>query len=511
MVVIDPRRTATARGTQAEWIAPRPGTDAALALGMMALIIAEDRYDHEFVDRWSHGFGELRAYCADFDPATVERITGVSAERMVALAREIAATSRCALVGYSGLEYSECGVHTMRALWSLQALCGHLDAPGGNVFRMSDGFRVRRTMTAPPPGVAAIGGEHPAFIGARHEAHAVALPRAILEGDPYPVRALIIGGSSLLTSWPDPALWRRAFAALDLLVVIDLFPTADGEYADYLLPAAGGYEIESYVVRHTGRATRVTARRPVIDPPGEARSDYRIYAELAARLGYPERWPLGDRTMLERALAGSGVSAETLLATPGGIEFPDPPPRYRKYRDGELRADGQPGFETPSGCFEFVSEWLRELGHQALPIYVEPSAGPIANPDHARRYPLALTTGARTRTSFRSQHHNIPGLLRRSPAPRVQMHPDDAAARGISDGDRVWLRTAEGGLPFTAEVTPDIARGVVEAEMGGGSGSARGAWREANVNALLDPGRLDPISGFPAYHAAHCEVERAVE
>jgi len=507
VVVIDPRRSETARALRAEWVGIRPGTDGALALGMLQVLIAEDRYDHRFVDGYTQGFAELTAYVTAFTPERVEAITGVPAEAVRELARAVGAAAGCSFLMYTGLEYSNSGVQAIRAALVLQAVAGHLDAPGGKLIGSPDRLRLHRHVTQPPAGArSAIGAaEFPAFHEVRREAHAALLPRAILEGDPYPVRGMIVSGTSILTAWPEPSLWRRALAALDLLVVINRFPTADTAYADLVLPATTMFEIESYQEHHG----HVELRRRVIEPLGEARNDFLIFAELADRLGYGELWPQTERGLVELALEGTGISYDELAAAPVGIELPQPPVAYRKYESGGLRRDGLPGFNTPSGRFEIASEWLRGHGYDPLPVYTEPTEGPLASPELAQRYPLVLTSGARTKADFRSQHHNIPTLLAMQPWPLVHLHADDAAPRRIADGDEVDVVTPRGRVRFRAHVSEDIVRGVVEANMGGGGPLGPPAWRNANVNELTDATNFDPISGFPVYKALLCEVEPA--
>ena len=507
IVVVDHRRSETARATRAQWIGIRPGTDGALALALIQVLIAENLYDADFVRHWVHGFDPLRHYVAAFTPERVATITGVPADQIRALARAIAAAAGCSILTYTGLEYSNSGVQAIRAVWTLQALAGHLDTPGGKLFKMPDRLLLRRILTEPPSAAPlAIGStEYPLFYAVRREAHAALLPRAILEGKPYPVRALIVSGSSILTAWPNPDLWRRALAALDLLVVVNRFPTADAAYADILLPAATGFEIESYMI-YDGH---LQYRRPAIPPQGEARNDYLIFAELGRRLGYGDRWPQTEEAMIRAALAGSGIDLETLRAHPPGIPFLVPPMQYLKYRSGGLRPDGRPGFNTPTGKFEVASEWFRAYGYEPLPVYTEPVEGPLAAPALANRYPLVLNTGARTHFAFRSQHHNIPSLVAKHPWPLVTIHPVDAAARGIEDGDEVDVISPRGRARFRALVTADIAPGVVEANMGGGGPLGPHSWQESNVNTLTDLDNRDPISGFPVYKALLCELVKA--
>ncbi len=507
VIVVDHRRSQTAKATRGEWIGIRPGTDGALALSMIHVLIEEDLYDRDFVENWTVGFDELREYVRQYPPEVAETITRVPAETIRELARAIVAAKGAALVSYSGLEYTNSGVQNIRATKILWALAGQLDAPGGLMFTMPGAdFEPHRLLLAPPKGVDPIGKDkYPLYHLFRNEAHSMELPRAILESDPYPIRAMIVGGSSILTGYPEPDLWRRCFEALDFLVVIDRFLTADSMYADVVLPATTMYEIKSYMVH----GPLVQPRPKVIEPQGEARNDLLIYAELARRLGYGHLYPQSEAEMLDVALAGTGVTPEELRANPCGISRPQPEMVHRKWEAGLLRSDGRPGFETPSGKFEITSNLLARYGYEALPIYVEPVEGPLAAPELAETYPLVFNSGSRIHHNFRSQHYNIPGLVKRQPEPLVMLHTEDAAARGISDGDDVWIVSPRGQVPFKARVIDDILPGVIEANAGGGGPMAVEAWRKANVNDLTDMDNRDPISGFPVYKALLCDVIKA--
>jgi len=503
IVCIDHRRTETVKATQAEWIGIRPGTDGALALAMIHVLLEEELYEPEFVANWTHGFEELAAYVRTMTPAAVEAITGVPAGVIRELARAIARAAGCSILTYTGLEYSNTGLQAIRAVWTLQAITGHLDTPGGKLFKMPGRVRTGRILTVPPAEPAPIGAtEFPLYHAVRRELHAGLIPQAVLQDKPYPLRHLTISGASLLTAWPDPDLWRRTLAGLDFLVAINRFPTADMAFADLILPATTMFEIESYVA-HDGYLQH---RRRLIPPLGEARNDYLIFAELARRLGYGERWPQSEQDLVRRMLDGTGITIEELRAHPEGIALPQPEMQYRKYATGALRADGRPGFETPTGKFEIASEWLRSNGYEPLPVYIEPREGPIAAPAAARQFPLVLNSGARTQTAFRSQHFNIPSLVGQQPQPLVHIHPADADVRGINDGDPVFVVSPRGRVPFWASVTPDIVAGVVEVNMGGGGPLGDAAWRAANVNILTDPNNIDELSGFPVFKALLCDV-----
>jgi anaerobic selenocysteine-containing dehydrogenase len=277
-------------------------------------------------------------------------------------------------------------------------------------------------------------------------------------------------------------------------------------YADVVLPVTTMFEIESYMVY--GRY--VQWRQKVIEPLGEARADWEIAAAIAERLGYGHLYPQSSQEMLERALAGTELDLETLRRHPEGVQLPVPEQRYRKWELGLLRPDGQPGFDTPSGKFEIASSLLARYGYDALPVYVEPQESPLSRPELAGQFPLVFNSGARIQSDFRSQHHNIPGLLKLQPEPRVTLHPQDAAPRGIQSGDAVFVVTPRGRVPYTAWVSEEIMPGVIEANAGGGSPIASLPWRECNVNELTDPDNRDPISGFPVYKALLCEVVKAV-
>jgi anaerobic selenocysteine-containing dehydrogenase len=275
-------------------------------------------------------------------------------------------------------------------------------------------------------------------------------------------------------------------------------------YADLLLPATTMFEIESYM----DYGDYIQLRQRVIPPVGEARSDYLIFAELADHLGYGHLWPQSEEAMIEYALKGAGITLDELRRHPEGLQIPGPVMHYGKYEIGELRPDGQPGFDTPTGKFEIASEWLRGYGYEALPEYVELAEGPLARPDLAARFPLVFNSGARTQSAFRSQHLNIPTLVSRQPWPLVHLHKIDAQDRGIQEGDEVWVVSPRGRVPFLAHVTEDIVPGVVEVSMGGGGPLGPAAWQQANVNELTDFDNRDPILGFPVYKALLCEVVR---
>ncbi len=505
LLSIDHMRSQIADAAHA-WVPIRSGTDGALALGMLKVIIEEQLYDKEFVAKWTTGFEELRQYVKEFTPETVERITNVPSQTVIDTARTIAGAASATLSMYTGLEYTNSGVQNLRAVFILFAITGNLDVPGGIGLRAKGKQPYRRTDIEPPAHPKPIGHDkYPLFCELTRGAQFMEAPRAILEDDPYPVRALIICGASIITGYPNPALWKKCFAALDLMVVTDRFMTADAQYADFVLPATTYYENFGY----QKMPGYIQLRQRVIEPQGEARSDYTIFVALAQRLGYGHLFPKDESDLVDFVMRDHPVSLDELRRSPEGVAFGnDKAEKHRKYELGLMRADGQPGFETPSGKVEIASSMLAAHGYDALPVYVEPQEGPLASPELAKRYPLVLNTGARIQSTFRSQHLNIPGLLAMQPEPQVLINPDDAAARGIADGEHVDVVTARGRVIFQAKVTDRVVPGGVEVNVGGGGPLQAEAWRRANTNELTDHDNRDPISGFPVFKALLCEVEK---
>jgi len=507
VIVIDPRRTEAAIRTNARWVPIRPGTDGALALSMIEVMIEEDLYDEDFAENWCYGFEELKKYTQHFSPEVAETITGVSAETIRELAHRIVDGGGVSLLMYTGLEYSNSGVQSARAVLTLFALAGQLDVPGGIGLDMLDShFKINRSCNLENPDLElAIGREEfPIYTGYREESHAIALVDSVLNGTPYPVRGLIIHGSSILTSWPQTPIWQEVLSRLDFLVCIDRQMTADAAYADIVLPATTMFENYSYMVY--GPVFRL--REKIIEPVSEARNDYLIMAELAKHLGYGRLFPQTEEEMIRLALDGSGYTLEDVKAAGGWVRIPTPMMEYKKWQKGRLRPDGKPGFDTPTGKFEIWSTVFEEYGYEPLPKYIEPTEGPVGSPGMAEKFPLVLNSGARPQTDFRSQHHGIEELVKDNPEPTVDINTYDAEERGIMSGDLVRVSSPRGSVLFRAHVTSAIRQGAVECMFGGGTPVGPKAWRERNVNELTDLHNFDKISGFPVYKALLCNVER---
>ena len=507
IVVIDPRRTEIVTCTGAQWIPIRPGTDGALALSMIEVMLEEELYDEEFAENWCHRFEELAQYAQHFRPDVAESVTGVPADTIRDLTRRICSASGACLLMYTGLEYSNTGVQSARAVHTLFALAGQLDVPGGiGLAMLNSEFPINRSCNQENPDIdrAIARDRFPIYSNYRGECHAIGLVDAVLKGEPYAIRGLIIHGASLLTSWPQTPVWRDTLSKLDFIVCIDRQLTADAAYADIVLPATTMFENNSYMTY--GPVFRL--REKVIEPLGEAHNDYRIMAELAQRLGYGHLFPQTEEEMLRFVLEGSGYTFEGVQEAGGWVRIPTPMMEYKKWQKDGLRQDGKPGFDTPTGKFEIWSTIFEDYGYEPLPKYIEPAEGPISTPALVEKYPLVFNSGARPQTDFRSQHHGIEGLVKDNPEPTVELNGQDARERGIRDGDLVEVSTLRGSVPFRARVTESIMKGAVECNFGGGTPVGPKAWQEWNVNELTDLYNYDTISGFPVYKALLCEVTR---
>lgn len=507
IIVIDPRRTSLAKLPENQWIPIRPGTDGALALSLCHVLINENLYDQEFAEKWTVGFREFAEYVQQFSPEHAEKITGVPARTIRELVHEIVEVEGASPVMYTGLEYSDSGVQNIRATMIFWALAGHLDTPGGRCFLMRENiFPVnRKGLIENPAKDKALGRNvFPLYTKYREESHAIALPDSVLKGDPYKIRSLIIMGASVCTSWPNPPIWRQTLSELDFLVCVDRQLTLDASYADIVLPVTTGFEIDSYC--YYGSTIRI--REKVIEPVGEARSDYFILAELAKRLGYGHLYPQTHEAVLAYALGASNYSAEDLKANGGILSVRRVPMQYKKWEKGLLREDGKPGFETPSGKFEIASSILKDHGYDALPVYVEPKEGPLANPGLAKDYPLVFNSGALIWPDYRTMYRSVPAFMEERPFPTVLMNPRDAKERGIEHEDRVTVRTRHGETTVRAWVTEGIMQGCVDVSTGGGGPLGTKEWQECNVQECTHLYHYDPISGFPIYKTLLCQIEK---
>lgn len=502
-IAVDPRRSETAKKC-AQWLAVRPGTDAALALAMINVIIAEGIYDSEFVEKWTAGFEELENHVAPFTPRWAEAITDVPAQSITDAARTYATNKPAILEWGLGIEQNTNSLQTVRALAILRAITGNLDAPGGDILGMNI-IRSYPTLKDKLPEGALkkrLGAEEFKLLGGWRafmpSAHIPALFRAMREGDPYRVRALLIFGNNALTSVANSKEVYESIKQLDLLTVTDLFMTPTAAHADYVLPAAFWTEVDQAIGYPLVVENMVMAQQKTT-AHHEAMQDEWIMNELSKRLGLP-----GSEDTIEdvinHQLEPLGIDFEELKKK--AVVFP--PHEYRRYE--------KQGFRTPSRKVELYSKTLQRMGYDALPTFKEPPEGPVSAPDIAEKFPLILITGARRPEFFHSEQRQVEPLRRLRPDPQVELHPDAAKMCGVSNGDWVRVSTKRGTIRMRALVTEDIHPGVASVEHGWWfpekDGPLYGAF-ESNANVLTENGPpYDPAFGSYQLRGLLCRIEK---
>ena len=469
---------------------------------MAHIIICEGLYDIEFVENWTEGFHEYAAYVQQFTPAVTERITGVPVEQIKAAARLYATSKPSGMLnGANATTHHTNGVQNHRAITALIGLTGNYDIKGGNYVMPSsflyvpNGLETRQAeyeqacdWEQMPLRVGA--DRFPVWCRMNAEAQAMHIPHQIKSSQPYPIRALMGFGMNY-RMWPGSDFMAEQLKKLDFLVVADLFMTDTAKLADLVLPVCSSFErselkfyLEQYVIW----------TQPAIPPLGESRPDSDIIFDLAARLT-PEDVIMqqGYVASLDWMLKPSGLSIEKLSRYPAGyaVDGITMPP-YKKYL--------QEGFDTPSGKMEFSSRVLADAGIDPLPRYEEPQLSPVSAPQKARKYPLILTTGARLPMFVHSRTFRLEWTRSLRPDPMLDMHPDDAENRGIRPGDWLDLETERNTIRVRANLTLSVPSGVV---------NMFHAYPQADVNVLIAPDYLDPISGYPGFKALLCEVRKA--
>ncbi len=489
VIVVDPRRTSIAEAAEIH-LQPRPGTDGALALGWAHVILNEGLEDTAFLDRHAHGLDEYREYVKDFTPERVEEITRVPAEKIVAAAKLYAAAKPAQItISQEALVQHTNGLQTHRAVMLLSALTGNLDVKGGN---RPWPERLKQKGVAAGNGVENAPGKRmgherfPLFVDHYNEGQAMLLAESIEQGR---IKGVVAMGTNLMM-WPNSNRLEKALKTLDVFLVADFFDTPTVNAASVFLPTATHLERQDLVTTLGGR---VQYRPAAVSPRGAAHGDTEMLFDLAAALGHGDLFWDGDI---------HASYAERM--TPLSMGFDDLPKNGKSMNEdlGERREREYEavGFKTPTGKVEFASTELAGIGQDALPVYHEPKWSPVSAPDVAKDYPLVLTSGGRSNNFTHSQGRNLETLRKREPHPRIQMNPEDAEARGISDGDDVVISSPVNSIKMKAWVTDIILDGVVHAPHG---------WREANINSLYPDDNLDPVSGYPSFKSSLCQVEKA--
>ena len=447
LIAIDPYRSQTAEKCHVH-LALLPGTDAALALGMMNVLIAEDLVDHDYIDRYTLGFEQLAERAKSYPPSRVAGITGLPAESIVALGRDYGTIQPAAIRLNYGMQRHAGGGMAMRTAACLPALVGAWRDPAGGALLSSSGTYPVNSKGLERPDLS---WNHPRTINMS------AIGDALLDARDPPVRAIFVYNSNPVAVAPESTKVVRGFSRDDLFCVVhDIFLTDSADYADIVLPATT--QLEHVDVHSSYGHLYVLANNRAIEPLGEAKPNTEVFRLLAARMGYTEPCFLeSDEQIARNAFLtdhprGEGLDWDVLKAN--GWQRLNVPSPFAPFAQG--------GFPTPSGKCEFYSASLARQGLDPLPTFTPPRESAASNPDLARRYPLALLSPP-ARNALNSTFANLPVFLQSEKTPWLDLHPDDARARGIGDGDKVRAFNDRGSLVLTARVTDKARPGVVVA------------------------------------------------
>jgi anaerobic selenocysteine-containing dehydrogenase len=496
-ILVDPRRIGLAEKAD-YWLQLKPGSECALALAMMNVIIAEDLYDHEFVEKYGFGFDRLARHVQPFTPEWAGPITRVSSSFIGQAARTFATTKPACIQWGNGIDTSTNAFQTARALLILMGITGNIDAPGGNVFwvppkGIRSGLHKLRAKEAgglisAEKKAAVISGKRFPFTP---DCHVPTFWKSVITGEPYRARAIwIVGSNPLLTATEGLTIERALMGCMEYTVVSDLFMTPTAQLADLVLPAAHWLEQDDIVFMHEVWCAMTRKKLAQI---GEARDDRDVILEVAHRLGLNDAFPWPDRhAYLDWLCEGTGMRFEEFKEK----DLVMGEMRYRKYEEH--------GFGTPSRKFEFYSTIMEHEGRPPLPVYVEPPVSPT------RDYPLILMTGTKGLYYFHSELHQIDSLRKRRPDPLIQINPETAAGLGISDGDWVSVESPYAKVKLRAKLFDGIAPDVVNAEHAWWYPEARPPdyrWKESCVNLLFGGDLFDPDTGAEPLKCYVCRVE----
>jgi thiosulfate reductase / polysulfide reductase chain A len=551
LIVIDPRHTELAENADM-WLQIRPGTDTALFMAWINVIIEEGLYDKSFVKQWTFGFDQLKKRAAEYTPEHVAEITWIPADKIRESAR-LYATSKPAFIkpGLAPDHIGLNGIRVAQAHLCLHAITGNMKAeygqsPEGPGPIINGAMGVRDAMMqlhekCPPeqrkkqlgydrfklmamPAYNIINklyektyGIPLAMSGHCYTAAEPLIWRSILNEDPYPTKALLTWTSNPLLNAANTKLVYKALKSpnLELHVVLEHVMTPTAMLADYVLPAASKLEVPVLsTIEDFSSSFRAGER--AIKPMGERRPDYQFFREMAIRLGFGEYFPWKT----EEELA-------TYRLKPLGITFEDAARKYYDINSTEPwtyetinpRTGKPTGFATPSGKFELYSNVLKELGYDPLPFYEEPPESPIRTPEIAKDYPLILTTGGRFLPEFQAEDRQLGmGMREQHPDPLVEIHPDTALELGIVDGDWAYIETRRGVIKMKANITPRIHPKVVNAEhlwwfpeQPGQEPWLFGLWQSnCNVLTLDELDSCDPLTGGWANRALLCKVYKVL-
>ncbi len=501
LITIDPRRTVLASKARL-WLQPRPGTDLALALGMIKVIVEEELYDREFVGKWTTGFAELGDHVRHLSMRQIAETTWIGEEKIAQAARLYSQTKPACIQWGNALEHTTDSVQCIRALMILKAITGNLDTPGGNVNRVGPPIlrpgdfvlnknypEKREKLLGPGFRLAAQMGFTPSQL----------IVKAILSGKPHPIRRMYIQGSNPLLSYANSTETFRALEHLDFLAVAEIFMTPTAQLADIVLPAATNLEFDD--IGHYGLPHGFILARPkIVDPPGECWPDSLILNELGKKMGLDHLFWSNQRTLLDDILKPAGITYDDLKEM--GI-FKGKW-TYRSYEEK--------GFNTPSKKVELYCSRFKDWGYNPLPGFPQGREWGKMDSDLAGKFPLILTS-AKDPHYFHSAYRNLSSLRKLSPDPIVLLHPETAEKMNIQEGDWALIETQKGTIRQKAALDAHLHPRVAIAAYGWWFPERKdlelGGWKESNINILTDNDPpYEPTLGSTNLRGVPCRIFR---
>jgi anaerobic selenocysteine-containing dehydrogenase len=503
LIVVDPYPTDYAKVADL-WLRIRPGTDDALALGMMNVIINEGLYDKEFVRKWCFGFDELKEHVQQYPPEKVAEITWIPAGDIVAAARMFARTRPSCICQRVSLDHSYNSVQTSRATFILTAICGNLDVKGGNPLPAPMPFKAELTLAAKMDELPLevlekrIGAKQFPIASGPKVGIGFVEPflwaDAVLTGKPYRVRALVTSANNSLLQMQDTKRVWQALEKLDFSVTLELFMTPTAELSDIVLPVASWLERDG--IRGQPSYPQVIGfQHKAVEPLYERRDDVEIFIELARRMGLDIPWQNLEEFSDDR-LAPKGITFQDMK----GKNFIAEPKEYERHEKGKF------SFKTPSKKVELYSSFLEQYGYDPLPSYKAP-------PQTTPEFPLILVGGRKSMEYIHSAGRELPMLRQRRPEPTIDISPETAGENGIRDGDWVWIETIYFGdkerVRFKAELVEGLHPQVVRVEHGWWfpekPGPEHGCF-ESNINVIIPNDVCDPIIGSTNLRSVPCRI-----
>ena len=446
LIAIDPYRSLTAEKCH-QHIALLPGTDGAFALGVIHVLVREGWLDRDYIERHTLGFEGLAERARAFDPDRVATLCGITAEEIVGFARDYWTLQPAAIRLNYGMQRTRGGGNAVRAVAALPAITGHWRHPAGGLLLSTSGAYAIDEAALYRPDLLA--GRRPRTINMS------TIGRDLLEADP-PIDALIVYNSNPVAVAPQSSEVARGFARDELFtVVLEQFQTDTADYADYVLPATT--QLEHVDVHKSYGHYYVLANTPAIEPLGESLPNSEIFRRLAACMGFDAPcFAESDDALAAQAFVRNGTTRhyDWNRLKQAGWERLDLPATFAPFAEG--------GFPTPSGKCELASSRLAAIGVDSLPAYVPPYESAASNPERARRYPLAIISPP-ARNFLNSTFVNVASLRDAEGEPALEIHPEDAAARGIGDGARVRVFNDRGSFQLQARVTTRARKGCVVA------------------------------------------------